>query len=103
MPEQVKRHNSWRKIIIIIVIIIIIILMYRASFIIFYSNKQTHNQYRNSIYHNSLSVQSTLPHVSTQSCHHQTVYSQCLAKLHTYHMKKPFVLEPAARTPLQPN
>ena len=29
-------------------------------------------------------MQSTLPHVSTLSCPHQTVYSQCLAKLHTF-------------------
>jgi len=43
-----------------------------------------HNQYRNSTYHNSLSVQSTLLHVSTLSCHHHTVYSQYLAKLHTF-------------------
>ena len=86
MPEQVERPNPWRK------IIIIIILTYHASFIIFCYNQQTHNQY-----HNSLSVQSTL------SCHHQTVYSQCLAKLHTYNTKRPVVLEPAARTLLQPN
>jgi len=52
--------------------------------IILYYNQQTHNQYHNSIYHNSLSVQSTLLHVSTLSCHHHTVYSQCLAKLHTF-------------------
>ena len=26
----------------------------------------------------------TVLHVSTVSCHHQTVYSQCIAKLHTF-------------------
>jgi len=55
---------------------------------IFSYNQQTDNQYHNSTYHSSLSVQSTLLHVSTLSCHHQTVYSQCLAKLH-----KPFKLQ----------
>jgi len=57
--------------------------MYRASYVTFYYNQQTHNQYHNSIYHNSFSVKSTLLHVSILSFHHQTVYSQCLAKLHT--------------------
>jgi len=46
-------------------------------------NQQTHNQYHNRTYHNSLSMQSTLLHVSTLPCHHQAVYSQSLAKLHT--------------------
>ena len=41
-------------------------------------------QYHNSIYHNSLSVYSILTHVSTFLCHHQGVYNQCLAKLHTF-------------------
>jgi hypothetical protein len=36
------------------------------------------------MYHNSLFVQSTLLHVWTFSCDHQTVYNQCLAKLHTF-------------------
>ena len=54
------------------------------NFLNFYCNEKTHNQYHNSICNNSLSVQSTLLHVSTLSFHDQTDYSRCLAKLHTF-------------------
>jgi len=57
--------------------------MYRSQFITHYYNQQTHNQYHNNTHHNSLFAQSTLLHVSTLSCPHQTVYKQRLAKLQT--------------------
>ena len=71
------QHTTWT-------FFVSVLYMYRASCIGFYCNQQTHNQYHNSIYiyiyHNSFSVYCTLLHVSTHSCHHQTVYNQCHAK-----------------------
>jgi len=44
----------------------------RILFFTLHYNQQIHKQYHNSTYHNSLSVQSTLLHVSTLSCHQFT-------------------------------
>jgi hypothetical protein len=49
-----------------------------------YEKGETYLPTNAQLYHNSLSVQSTLLHVSTLSCHHHTVYSQYLAKLHKF-------------------
>jgi len=57
--------------------------MYCASFITsITTNKSTLNI--TAVYSTSLSVRSTLLHVSTFSCHQQTVYNQSLANLHTF-------------------